>query len=182
MRALVGILSLSLLACSAAGRGVGSSAADAAAPTAADAGASSRPKDADAAAAFDPDADAPQGCERDLEVGALTLSSNTCFVNEHVQNQSGKLRFPCKGGDASVEFAGKTFEGTVKGDVISLRLVEPFMFNGCQWQSTETIKGDLSTNTLVYTYVEKKLANCTDTPCTADGDLAVSSGAVVVVK
>ncbi|MFO0668039.1 MAG: hypothetical protein U0235_00240 [Polyangiaceae bacterium] len=37
-------------------------------------------------------------------------------------------------------------------------LVEPFIFNSCQWQSTETISGDLATQTLNYDYAEKPLA------------------------
>lgn len=123
-----------------------------------------------------------QTCERQIDVGALSLSGAACFVNEHVSHRSGTLRFPCDDGAATIEFAGKKFSGTVKGDQVDLVLVEPFIFNSCQWQSTETISGDLATQTLNYDYAEKPLAACTDTPCTAGGALDVTSGAVTVVK
>lgn len=122
-------------------------------------------------------------CERPIDVGALTLSMETCFVNEHVANRSGTLSYPCEGGAATLAFAtGKKFTGTVDGDKVELELIEPFVFNACQWESTETIRGDLSKNELAYVYTEKPLAACTDTPCTADGKLAVESGEVIVVK
>jgi hypothetical protein len=175
--------SLVAVACSASGRFPGvTDAGSSPSPDAAAARDGSTKTDA-AMPSFVPDAGLEgKTCERAIDVGALTLSMSACFVNEHVANRSGKLVFPCKGGDASIDFSGKVFEGTVDGDELELTLVEPFVFNSCQWESTETIKGDLSTSTLAYTYTERKLANCTDTPCTADGTLKVESGEVVVVK
>ena len=171
-----------LVACSASGRFPGVTDGGTVA-VATDASGAETSKKSDAMPAFVPDAGLEgKTCERDIDVGALTLSMSTCFVNEHVANRSGKLVFPCKGGDASISFSGKVFEGSVDGDELDLELVEPFLFNGCQWESTETIKGDLSTSDLAYPYTERKLANCTDTPCTADGSLKVESGEVVVVK
>ena len=125
---------------------------------------------------------AGQTCERSIDVGALSLSGPAGFVNEHVSNKSGTINFPCDGGKATVVFAGKSFVGDVSGDTVTLSLVEPFIFNSCQWQSTETIAGDLATGKLTYDYSEKPLAACTDMPCTASGSLDVASGAVVVVK
>ena len=121
-------------------------------------------------------------CERDLDVGALTISNSACFVNQHVENQQTKLFFPCNGGTASAVFGGHTLSGTVSGNLVSLKDVEPFTYDSCQWQSTETIQGDLSSGTLRYDYTEKPLASCTDQPCIAGGDLAVSAGSVTVVK
>lgn len=121
-------------------------------------------------------------CERDLDVGALSISNSACYVNQHVENQKTKLFFPCAGGAANAMFGGHTFSGTVSGNLVSLKDVEPFIFNACQWQSTETIQGDLSSASLRYDYTEKPLADCTDTPCIASGDLAVSAGSVNVVK
>jgi hypothetical protein len=121
-------------------------------------------------------------CARDLDVGKLTISQSACFVNQHVENQKTTLTFPCVGGVAEAKFGGHTFKGTVQGDVVALKDVEPFVFNSCQWESTEKIEGNLATGTVKYSYTERPLQSCTDTPCTASGNLAVNAGAVVVIK
>lgn len=123
----------------------------------------------------------PSNCTRTLTVGALSISNPACFVNEHVSNQKTDLLFPCAGGAATAMFGTHMFTGTVSGDVIMLSDVEPFVFNNCDWQSTETIQGDLSKGTLTYTYSEKPVVSCPDLPCTASGDLAVSAGDVMMV-
>jgi hypothetical protein len=103
-------------------------------------------------------------------------------VNEHVSNKTASLSFACAGGTATATFAGHTFTGTANGDVIALEDVEKFLFHDCQWESTETIQGDLSTGKLAYSYSEKPVVSCPDNPCTASGEVAVSAGAVVVVN
>lgn len=153
------------------------------ATTVADGGAEAAPKAKDAGSSFLADAQlAGKTCERSIDVGALTISNETCYVNEHVSNRSGTLSFPCEGGKASVNFNGKKFSGTIKGDAVFLELVEPFVFNSCQWESTETIDGDLASGTLSYAYKERPLAACTDTPCTGNGTLTAEGGEIVVVK
>jgi len=121
-------------------------------------------------------------CERDLTLGKVSISNQACFVNEHVSNKKTKLAFACSGGVASATFDGHVFKGTIAGDVIALTDVETFTFNSCQWQSTETIDGDLTKGTLTYSYKEKPVVSCPDTPCTAGGAVSVSAGAIVVVK
>jgi hypothetical protein len=121
-------------------------------------------------------------CERDVSMGAISISNPSCFVNEHVSNKTAKLSFACGGGsDATIVFDGHTFTGTVNGDTIDLSDVEKFIYNSCQWESTERIQGDLSTKTLTYSYSEKPVVSCPDTPCTASGTITVSAGEVVVV-
>lgn len=129
-----------------------------------------------------PDGSTNQQCERELVMGKLSISNAACFVNEHVSNQTTKLEFPCAGGAATAVFQGRTFKGTVNGNVISLSNVEVFVFNACDWQSTEVIKGDLATKTISYTYTEKPVTTCPDMPCTAGGTVTVNAGAVVVVN
>jgi hypothetical protein len=121
-------------------------------------------------------------CARDLQVGKLTISQSACFVNQHVENQTTTLTFPCVGGAAEAKFGGHLFKGTVQGDVVALKDFEPFVFNSCQWESTEKIEGNLGTGSVKYSYTERPLQSCTDTPCTASGNLAVTAGAVVVIK
>lgn len=132
------------------------------------------------------DAQAPKtgtDCERDLAVGKLTISNAACFVNQHVENKSTKLTFLCAGGKARADFDGHVFVGTVtNGNVIALEDVEPFVFNNCDWISTEEISGDLSTGKLTYTYSEKPKTSCPDSPCTASGLLDVEAGEIVVVR
>jgi hypothetical protein len=141
------------------------------------------PKSGDGAAPiFNDDAGTSTECERSLAVGTLTISMSNCWVNQHVENQKATLRFPCAGGSARATFAGHPFTGTVSGDTVTLQDVEPFLFNACQWQSTETIGGNLASGTMSYGYTEKPLAACTDLPCTASGTLQVTAGAVTVVK
>ena len=121
-------------------------------------------------------------CERDITLGKVSISNQACFVNEHVSNKKTKLAFACAGGAASATFDGHVFVGTITGDVIALADVETFTFNSCQWQSTEKIDGDLAKGTLTYSYAEKPVVTCPDTPCTAGGSVSVSAGEIVVVK
>lgn len=121
-------------------------------------------------------------CEREVKMGSVSMSSSACFVNEHVSNRTTKLSFACSGGSVTADFGGHVFKGTVAGDTLSLSDVEKFMFNNCQWESTETINGDLSKGTLTYGYSEKPVVSCPDQPCTANGTVSVTAGAVVVVK
>jgi hypothetical protein len=131
---------------------------------------------------FATDAAPASQCERSLSVGALSISQSTCFINQHVENLTTTLLFPCAGGHATATFSGHAFTGTVAGDAILLQDVEPFPFNGCEWQSTEVIQGDLASGSLTYTYSEHPVVSCPETPCTASGALAVSAGDVTVVK
>ncbi len=121
-------------------------------------------------------------CERELKVGKLTLSDGACFVNQHVENQTATLHFPCAGGAVTTKFGPHLFTGMVTGNHLSIRNVEPFVFNACDWISTETIEGDLATAAVTYTYSESPKVSCRDRPCTAEGKLAVTAGEVVVVK
>lgn len=122
-------------------------------------------------------------CRRDLATGDITVDQGeACWVNQHVANTTASLEFACAGGAAKAVFGGHTFSGTVNGDHLDLVDVEPFLFNGCDWQSTETISGDLASGAITYGYTEKPVVSCPETPCTAGGTIAVSAGAVTVVK
>jgi hypothetical protein len=182
----------SVIACSSTTNSRGYDEPDAAPPAGLDAGAGR----ADAGGGADSESGTGNGpvfggteagvttgqCERTLAVGALSISNAACFVNQHVENVTTKLEFPCAGGVAKATFGGHTFTGTVSGDTIELQDVEPFLFNGCDWQSTETIQGDLANGTVTYSYTEKPVVSCPDTPCTASGSLQVTAGAVTPVK
>ena len=122
-------------------------------------------------------------CEREITMGGLTISpAATCFVNEHVSNQKTTLKFACNGGAATASFGTHVFTGSVTGNQISLTDAEPFVFNSCDWKSTEKITGDLDSGTVTYSYTEKPVVSCTDTPCTAGGTVTVKAGDVVVVR
>jgi hypothetical protein len=173
------LAALLLGACSAnAGRGFEPVLADASSP---DAAADAETEIADAGSFGDVVAPGTN-CARDLQVGKLSISQSACFVNQHVENQTTTLTFPCAGGAAEAKFGGHLFKGTVQGDVLALKDIEQFVFNSCQWESTEKIEGNLATTTVKYSYTERPLQSCTDTPCTASGNLAVTAGAVVVIK
>ena len=185
LRTLTAFVSCVGVAVASSACSAGSSRPDFSDVDAPDAGADAAREGSSTIAPTDAKAPPPTGidCERDLAMGKLTISNETCFVNQHVENKTTKLEFLCAGGKAQADFGGHLFTGTVTADEeISLQNVEPFVFNGCDWISTEKIEGDLSKGTLRYTYSEKPKTTCPDNPCTASGDLEVEAGEVVVVR
>lgn len=174
--ALVAV-ALSVAACSAKGRTVEPDSTDAGSSAGDDAGAAG-PSDSKDAGGF-LDAAGATDCERDLEVGLLSVSNAACYVNTQVESKTSKLEFPCAGGAATVTFGTQTFTGKVNGDLVHLKNVETFNYGGCPWESTQTIDGDVTTGSLDYSYTEKPLTTCPDQyPCTANGSLAAEGGPV----
>lgn len=122
-------------------------------------------------------------CARDLEFGALKTSSATCVNNEKVAYAKTVVEYACDvGGPVTVKFGPQTFEGDIQGTYIRLKNVETFNPGPptetnpkCQWETTQTIEGDLVKGTLKYRYTEKILTKglCRATPCVTDASLAV---------
>lgn len=180
------LAALSLVALLPVGGGCASTARSS---FAADSGADKRSKDEEKDGGSDTFGESDGGyaadaeCERELDVGSLELSDDRCTVNEHVEYEKATLRYACNGGKATATFGEIDFEGSISADgFITLKAVAPFVFNGCNWVSTEIIQGDLESGTLDYQYTEKPKTSCPDTACNGSGELEVSAGEVTVVK
>ena len=95
-------------------------------------------------------------CEATVRLVELKKSTPTCVLTEHVSGDAGKLTWPCKGdGVASIQFAAVRFEGEVRGGLLDVRLSSSFPFrDGCQWQSEQTITGEIASGALQYGYSE----------------------------
>jgi hypothetical protein len=119
----------------------------------------------------------PGQCIRALKLASFHVSASSCTLNEEVRNRPANLTFPCAGGDALAAFGSQVFKGKVTGENVVLTNVSPFQFEGCPWQSTQTITGSVKNKTLVYTYAEalkSTEARCKSaSPCTASGVVSV---------
>ncbi len=125
-------------------------------------------------------------CKRTLTFGKIgSLTNSQCTINEEVSNQESDVEYDCKGGGhAEVTFGTQLFEGKVQGDLVNLSNVEPFVYDGCDWQSTQLITGDLSEGSLDYRYSEKVI-KCNDPsqqPCTADGKFTIKATDEEVIR
>ena len=105
-----------------------------------------------------------------------TQGARGCTIDERVTHAPGALHYPCAGGAATALFGTTTFTGTVVGGVVDLRLSTRFHFtDGCDWESAQTISGNLGNNELVYVYREAPLpgqARCANA-CVANGSVNV---------
>jgi hypothetical protein len=116
-------------------------------------------------------------CIRAIKLQSFQASSPTCSLNEEVRNRPANLTFPCAGGAALASFGSQVFQGRVTGDVALLTNVSQFQFEGCPWESTQSVTGSLNNKTLTYHYSERLKsteARCKNaSPCTATGVVTV---------
>lgn len=110
-------------------------------------------------------------CRRVLRVGPVAPTPSSCWIDERVGNKTALLTYPCTGGAAAADF-GVRFEGTTdsKGSVrLEAMTTFPWSGDGCTWQSTQRIGGNLGAGELVYTYEEHPIegSGCAPAECTA---------------
>lgn len=76
-----------------------------------------------------------------MRVGAIALSSPTCFVDMHIATGDIGRLMRCASG-AVVVFGGVTFAGTTDGTSVDACVRTAFPFSdGCTWQSMQRIHG-----------------------------------------
>lgn len=87
-----------------------------------------------------------------------TRGAAGCVIDERVTRAPGLLQYPCGGGPATASFGDSHFTGTVINGAVNLALSTRFHFtDGCDWESAQTIQGDLAGGAMAYSYVEAPL-------------------------
>lgn len=111
-----------------------------------------------------------------LLVVRRTRGAAGCTIDERVTHAPGLLEYPCGGGPATATFGASRFTGTVMNGAVNLGLSTRFHFSdGCDWESVQTIQGDLGGGPMVYSYAEAPLpgqARCANA-CRAWGAVTV---------
>ena len=116
-------------------------------------------------------------CDVTLSVGDVTATAG-CWIDEKVSHRTAQLQWACEAGAAEADF-GVPFYGTVQEPSSALSLVATTTFHwwgdGCTWQSTQVIDGDLSSGALQYGYSEKPIqgTNCAPAYCTGSAVVSV---------
>jgi hypothetical protein len=87
---------------------------------------------------------AGETCTATLRAGRIDKLA-TCTLDEKISAGEGTLRYPCEGdGEAEALFDDQHFDGSVKGDVLTLTLItEPDWHDGCDWESHQMIQGSV---------------------------------------
>jgi len=71
---------------------------------------------------------------------------------------SGEIQYPCGGGPVTAQLGSVSFTGTVEGGVVSLSGTEIIgrdqSPDGCVWQTTHHISGNVGSGRLAYDYAE----------------------------
>jgi hypothetical protein len=123
---------------------------------------------------FDTTTEMSETCTLTLTAGAVTKSTETCWVDEVVTAAPGVLTYPCAGGPATATFGDKSFFGVVDGDRVELCTRTEFDWeDGCHWQSAQHISGSIASGELRYEYSEAPDAEQADcaSACTAEAEL-----------
>lgn len=108
-------------------------------------------------------------CTRPLFGGEPTLSCPGGFVDVAARGE-GTLVWECGGSRAEARFGERTYRGTRTGDDVALCIRTEFDYaDGCRWESSQRLEGELSGEALTLTYRERSIAgmDCFP-PCTAD--------------
>jgi hypothetical protein len=98
-----------------------------------------------------------------------TLSCPGGFVDVAARGE-GTLVWECGGFRAEARFGERTYRGTRIGDDVALCIRTEFDYaDGCRWESSQRLEGELSGEALTLTYRERSIAgmDCFP-PCTAD--------------
>jgi hypothetical protein len=138
----------------------------------------------DARDAFAPDAGDP--C--DVDPGPLTgaLCRRPLFAEEAVLScpggfadvvaaGDGTLVAECDGPRVEARFGDRTYRGTHTGDRVTLCIQTEFDYvDGCRWQSSQRLEGDLASGELALSYREMSiLGTMCFPPCSADARVLV---------
>jgi hypothetical protein len=114
-------------------------------------------------------------CERALQAQDATLSCPGGFVDV-VARGVGTLRWECDGRRAEAVFAAGVYRGTVSGDAFALCIRTEFDYvDGCRWQSSQRIEGDIDASRMSLRYDELAIVSDGDCfpPCTASAEIVV---------
>ena len=130
-----------------------------------------------ALAAAGPAPSSNKTCEATLRVGVVVPTPPTCWLDQKVAHKTAVLRYPCDGGPASAPFA-IPFEGLIDdGGSVDLvaRTTYRWSGDGCNWESTQRIRGVLAEGELTYTYEEQPIegTGCSPAYCKARTAVAV---------
>ncbi len=93
-----------------------------------------------------PTAEEDVKCTFRLISGPITKSSPTCYLDEHITEKPGVLRYACRGGNAEAVFGEhgeQTYRGTVssQGEINITASGELDWEDGCRWGTTAIISG-----------------------------------------
>ncbi|MGC4094605.1 MAG: MopE-related protein [Polyangiaceae bacterium] len=119
------------------------------------------------------------GCKPTLLVTGSVASQPGCFDFPVQANTTGRIEYPCEGGAVSATLGGVSFTGSVKGGQVSLTGTQVFgpgqTQDGCTWQMTHTIQGNVSSGSLAYFYSEALVGGggACWSPCTESGTVKV---------
>ncbi len=109
-------------------------------------------------------------------MGTITPTPGTCWIDEKVSNHTTPLTWDCVTGAAEADFE-VPFTGHVdKGGGVVIEAMTTFDWSdGCTWQSTQSIAGDLTTKSLDYSYSEHPISgsNCDPAYCTSKAAVVV---------
>lgn len=92
-------------------------------------------------------ADEDATCTLRLIAGAITKSSPTCYLDEHITEKPGLLRYACRGGGNAEAVFGEhgeqTYRGTVsrQGEIHITASGELDWEDGCRWGTEAIISG-----------------------------------------
>jgi hypothetical protein len=116
-------------------------------------------------------------CEATLRVGVVVPSPATCWLDQKVAHKTALLKYPCAGGPATAGF-GVPFEG-LADETGAVDLVAKTTYrwsgDGCNWESTQRIRGVLGEGELTYTYEEQPIdgSGCSPAYCKATTPVVV---------
>ena len=102
------------------------------------------------------DADCDSGdCQPALLVTGSTPSDPQCIDFPVEQGSNGVIEYPCTGGPVSAQLGSIQFSGSVVNGVVSLDGVA-FVTgpDGCLWQTSHHIGGNIASGQLSYSYAE----------------------------
>jgi hypothetical protein len=102
----------------------------------------------EAGAAADGQKPSSGACSLRLVAARIEKSSPGCFLDEHVSEGPGVLRYPCTGdGPAEAEFGDHRYTGRVVRGRIELELTTELDWeDGCRWGTRAVISGPLVPN------------------------------------
>ena len=125
------------------------------------------------------DADCEVGdCQPTLLVTGSVASDPGCIDFPVMAGSTGVIEYPCGGGPVTATLGGIQFTGDVTNGFVSLDGVviikPPETPDGCVWQTSHHIEGEVSTGEMSYSYSEMVLSgdNCWS-PCTETGTVSV---------
>lgn len=124
----------------------------------------------------------------DVDVMLQIQIEQSCAIWNSLSKLGGRATVTRSGSNLSIDFGeGVVFSGTLVGNTVSLVYTHQHPFSdGCEWQATETLDGQLDPTTcnfaLSYDYVESVVTSngsCA-TPCSAQADVHLELTPVIL--